>query len=78
MKRIEKLLEEVLRGCEALQWAVSIEKLKHRKNNPLDEGEFCAKYKLQPQVFNRNKKGVTIPTVEQRAAVKAAFDAEGV
>lgn len=60
------------------RWPARLRKLAKRKDSPLSEREFCLKYGLPVQGFNRAKNLRAEPREKKVNAVEAALAAENV
>ena len=78
MSRLDAIEDEKRRAKQAAKWGARMTKLRNRKKDRLLESQFCRKYGITPEVFNRCKRGENIPTQETFNKVQAGFSAEGV
>lgn len=78
MSRLANIEDEKRRAKRAARWEARMTKLRNRKKDRLLESQFCRKYGINPEVFNRCKRGENIPSQDTFDKAEAGFSAERV
>jgi len=76
---IKKQIKDILERLKiAKTWQKRANRLKKRKENTLNEKDFCKKYGINYYSFHRAKKGKIIPSWKAVEIIEKAFDIERV
>lgn len=80
MKKTPEQRDAEAKANKALirKWPARLKKLKDRKENPLNERQFCVKYNLGTGCFSRAKNFRVVTRASTVKAVEAALLKEGV
>lgn len=79
MNNLEQRLKDQKKRIKTVsKWKGRIDRIINRKKSPMSEAKFCEKYGFHTAAFNRQKNGLSLPTIKTIEKVDKAFKDEGV